>query len=267
VIWILQQPPVLVASLTVLLTIGLALAGLVLFRRVVPQSRLTKSASVTGQTFTLVGVLYPLVAAFALSTVWEQHQTVQAATDNEAAAIADLLNESEALPMASRSEIQRKVLAYARDVIDDEFPRMRSGQPIERRSTQLREIRLSLYASEPVSRTEIAAYEDCVASLRELTRSRLVRTAGGDVGSSTQLAPELWVLLIGGGIISLVFTYTFATNDFVLHAVCVALTAALLAFVLYLILTLDRPFVGSLSVSPDSYQRVVSGWQLHSGPP
>ena len=61
-------------------------------------------------------------------------------------------------------------------------------------------------------------------------------------------------------IISVVFTYMVATDDVTIHAVCVALTAALLGFVLYLILTLDRPFVGSLAVSTDSYQQVVDDW-------
>ena len=68
--WILQQPAAIVATVTVLIMVGLAVSGLLLFRRLVPQSRLARSMSVTGQAFTLVGVLYPLVAAFALNTAW-----------------------------------------------------------------------------------------------------------------------------------------------------------------------------------------------------
>lgn len=264
--WILQQPAAVVASATVLIMVGLAVSGLLLFRRLVPQSRLEKSMSVTGQAFTLVGVLYPLVAAFALTTAWDNYQSAQDATEQEAGAVTELLNASEALPAAVRPGVQRQTLAYAQDVVDDEFPRMGRGLPIESRSDQLRELRLTLYGAQPVTRTEISAYEQSVASAEEISRSRSTRIAGNRNGSTSVLTGDLWVLLVGGAFISLAFTYTFATDDAVIHAACVALTAALMGFVLYLILALDRPFVGTMAVSPETYQRVIDTW-LPGEPP
>jgi hypothetical protein len=52
----------------------------------------------------------------------------------------------------------------------------------------------------------------------------------------------------------------FGTPDLVVHASAVALTAALMAFVMYLIFALEHPFVGSLSVSPDPYVHVLEFW-------
>ena len=264
--WILQLPAAVVAPATVLIMVSLAVFGLLLFRRLVPQSRLAKSMSVTGQAFTLVGVLYPLVAAFALNNAWDNYQSARDATEREAGAVADLLNASEALPTAVRPGVQRQTLAYAQDVVDDEFPRMSQGLPIERRSDQLRELRLTLYRSQPATSTEISAYDQAIASAEEISRSRSARIAGNRNGSTSALTGDLWVLLIGGAFISLAFTYTFATDDVVIHAVCVALTAALMGFVLYLILALDRPFVGTMAVSPETYQRVIDTW-LPSEPP
>lgn len=265
-IWFLQQPAVVVGVVTLVVTVGVALLGLVLFRRLVPQARLAKSMSVTGHAFTLVGVLYPLVAAFALQTVWDHHHAAEEATEREASAVADLLNISEVLPPGARAAVQRQTLAYAQDVIGDELPRMKQGLPIERRSEQLRSIKLALSSSEPTTQTEIDSYWEAVRALEEVSRSRSARTAGSEAGSTSQLDAELWVLLIGGAVISLVFIYMISADDFVIHAVCVALTAALVALVGYLILTLDRPFVGSLAVSPDSYQRVIDNWLLQPPP-
>jgi hypothetical protein len=264
--WVLQLPAAVVATATVVIVVALAVSGLLLFRRLVPQSRLQKSMSVTGQAFTLVGVLYPLVAAFALNTAWDNYQSAQDATAHEAGAVAELLNASEALPAAVRPGVQRQTLAYAQDVVDDELPRMSHGMSIERRSARLRDLRLTLYGAQPVSRTEISAYEQAIASTDEISRSRSTRIAGNTNGSTSALTGDLWVLLIGGAFISLAFTYTFATDDVVIHAVCVALTAALMGFVLYLILALDRPFVGTMAVSPETYQRVIDTW-LPGEPP
>ena len=56
------------------------------------------------------------------------------------------------------------------------------------------------------------------------------------------------------------FTFLFGTEDLVLHASAVALTAALMAFVMYLIFALEHPFVGTLSVKPDAYTHVLEIW-------
>jgi len=55
----------------------------------------------------------------------------------------------------------------------------------------------------------------------------------------------------------LAFTYIFGTPDLVVHACSVGLTAALMAFVLYLIVELDHLFVGAISVKPDAYVHVL----------
>jgi len=71
---------------------------------------------------------------------------------------------------------------------------------------------------------------------------------------------ELWVLLIGGAGVVMAFTFLFGTEDQALHAISVGLTAALLAFVVYLIFALEHPYVGGLSVEPTAYANVLAQW-------
>jgi hypothetical protein len=61
------------------------------------------------------------------------------------------------------------------------------------------------------------------------------------------------------------FTFMFGTPDAVVHATAVALTAALMGFVMYLIFALEHPFVGTLSVKPEAYSHVVEIWQQQEG--
>jgi ABC-type iron transport system FetAB permease component len=68
--------------------------------------------------------------------------------------------------------------------------------------------------------------------------------------SEASIPGELWVLLLGGGAVITAFTYLFGTRDLLIHAAAVALTAALMGFVMYLIFALEHPFVGALSVAP-----------------
>ncbi len=137
-IWLLQIPAPIVGSLTVIIVVGLSILGLVIFRRLVSNSRLESAHTVSGEVFfSLAGVLYAVLVAFVVVVVWEQFVDAEAAAQSEASAIADLLRDSQAFPASERPQLQQSLTAYAQDVVDDEFPRMRQGESIEQQSEHL----------------------------------------------------------------------------------------------------------------------------------
>jgi hypothetical protein len=256
VIWLLQIPAPIVGTLTVVIVVGLSVIGLVLFRRAVSHTRLESANTVSGQVFQLAGVLYAVLVAFVVVVVWEQFDKAEAAAQSEASAIADLLRDSQALPAAVRPELQQSLITYAQDVLDDEFPRMRRGESIEQESEHLTAVWQAYLKVQPVTETEKAFYNEAIGRLNDLGGSRKVRISS----SQSEIPGELWVLLLGGGVVVMAFTYMFGTPDLVLHACAVALTAALMAFVMYLIFALEHPFVGALSVKPNAYINVLEIW-------
>ena len=189
-------------------------------------------------------MLYAVLVAFVVVVVWEQFDVAQTATESEASAISDLLRDSTGLPAAARPVVQQSLLSYTKDVVDDEFPRMGRGEELEQQSTELSEIWQSYAQVQPVTQSEIAFYRESVARLDDLGTARKNRITG----TNSEIPVELWILLLGGGAVMLVFTYLFATPDFWVHAGLIALAAALLGFLLYLIFAFEHPFVGSLSV-------------------
>lgn len=255
-IWLLQVPPVILGTVFVLVLVGLSVLGLIVFRRAVSPTRLEEANAVSGQVFQLAGVLYAVLVAFVVVVVWEQFGDAEDATHSEATAIADLIRDSEALPAQVRPEIQQDLIAYTHDIVDNEFPRMRHGEAIEEQSEALTRVWDSYLKVEPVSRAEISFYDESIRRLDDLGSSRKVRISSGQ----SEIPAELWVLLIGGGGIAMAFTFIFGTKDLIVHATAVALTAALMAFVLYLIFALEHPFVGALSVKPDAYVDVLDVW-------
>jgi Protein of unknown function (DUF4239) len=213
---------------------------------------------VSGEVFfSLAGVLYAVLVAFVVVVVWEQFGDAEKATESEASAIADLLGDSNAFPAADRPQVQQALIAYLDDVCNDEFPRMRNDEAIEQQSEQLTRVWESYLKIQPVTRTEIAFYDQAIHRLDDLSTSRKDRIATG----TAEIHGELWVLLIGGGAVVMAFTFMFGTPDAVVHAAAVALTSALMGFVKDLIFALEHPFVGTLSVSPEAYAHVVEIWQ------
>lgn len=255
-IWLLQFPPPIVGLLWVVVIVGVSVGGLVVFRKAVSHSRLENANEVSAPVFQLAGVLYAVLVAFVVVVVWEQFSEAEDASAKEAAAVADLLRDSEALPEEAQHTVQRNLIAYANDVVVDEFPRMQRGEVIEEQSRELVTVWRTYLTVEPETRAEIAFFDQAIVRLNDLGADRKLRVST----SESAVPAELWVLLIGGGSVVMAFTFLFGTRDILLHALAVGLTAALLAFVFYLIFALEHPYVGALSVKPDAFTRVLSDW-------
>lgn len=255
-IWLLQLPATIGGLLAVLVTVGFSVLGLALVRRFVSQARLQSANDVSAQLFTLAGVLYAVLVAFVVVVVWQNFDQAQTSTGSEATAISDLLRDSEAFPPDARSQVQQSLVAYTKDVVDVEFPRMRRGEPIEQQSAHLTQIWQSYLRVQPATQSEIAFYKESISRLDDLGSARKLRIST----SQSEIPGELWVLLIGGGLVTLVFSYMFGTDDLLVHAGGIALSAALLAFVLYMAYALEHPFVGVISVQSEAYLPVLEEW-------
>ena len=255
-IWLLQLPAPVLGFLWVAVVVGFSVGGLVVFRKAVSHTRLENANAVSGTVFGLAGVLYAVLVAFVVVVVWEQFSDAEDASGLEASAISDLLRNSAALPAVSRTEVQQSLIAYTRDVIDDEFPRMRRGETIEEQSDELAAVWDTYLTLQPQTRNEIAFFDHAIVRLNDLSADRKMRVSTSDAS----VPGELWILLLGGGGVVMAFTFLFGTRDLVVHGLAVALTAALLGFVTYLIFALEHPFVGALSVEPDAYVNVLQLW-------
>jgi Protein of unknown function (DUF4239) len=256
-LWLLQFPAPILGFLWVAVVVIISVGGLVVFRKAVSHTRLENANAVSGQVFQLAGVLYAVLVAFLVVVVWEQFGAAEDATGAEASAITDLLRDSSALPAESRPAVQQSLIAYTRDLIDDEFPRMRRGESIEEQSDQLTEVWDTYLKVQPESRNEIAFFDQDIVRLNDLSANRKMRVSTAEAS----IPGELWVLLIGGGGVVMAFTFLFGTRDLFVHACAVALTAGLMGFVMYLIFALEHPFVGALSVKPDPYVNVLQIWK------
>ena len=256
VLWLLQFHPAILGTLWVGVLVGISVGGLLVFRKVVSHTRLENANTMSGTVFQLGGVLYAVLVAFVVVVVWEQFGDAEDATIDEATAVADLLRDSTALPAEYQAEVQGNLIAYTRYVVDVEMPRMRRGESIEEQSDQLTAVWDGYLQVEPETRNQIAFFDHAIVRLNDLTADRQVRVSTGDA----QVPGELWVLLLGGGGVVMAFTFLLGTRELAVHAVAVALTAALLGFVIYLIFALEHPYVGALSVSPQPYINVLRDW-------
>jgi hypothetical protein len=252
-IHVLQWPLLISGPLIVLVVVGLSLAGLILVRRRADQAVLRNSNDVVEAIYQMMGVLYAVLLAFIVVVAWEQFSTAETHTESEAGAVADLYRDAGAFPTQVRDELQSHLLDYARDVIENEWPMMARGDSVELESQAFRVLWRGYLAVHPSDNFETDFHNESIKRLNELGNTRRLRI----LSSEAELPTVLWILLIGGGILCIVTCYLFGTENRRVHILAVTFLSGLLGFVLFLIFSLEHPYIGRLSVSPEPFRHVL----------
>jgi hypothetical protein len=67
----------------------------------------------------------------------------------------------------------------------------------------------------------------------------------------------LWILLLSGGLIMILFTYFFGIRNLRAQMLMTAALASQIAFILFLIAAIDRPFDGVMQIGPQPFRSVL----------
>src|SRR5437867_9771379 len=108
----------------------LALVGLHLVRLKFPHPIRQANNEVAGFFIAVLGVIYAVLLAFVVVTVWEQFDVATQAVEVEANELAVVYRLALALPDPVGSRLRETSREYARGVIDDDWPAMGERKPV-----------------------------------------------------------------------------------------------------------------------------------------
>jgi amino acid transporter len=251
--------PTLILGLTVVgVSVLLAHLGLRLVRRKVPLAVLESHHEVAGFIIGVLGALYAVLLAFVVVALWNQYGDARASVEREANELGDLAHMAEGFPGAARQRLFTTMLAYAQSATDDEWPAMAHGADSPRTQSALDDLWRAYLAVEPATNRENALYQTSLDHLSQMSASRRLRI----YASRDDLPTVIQVLLWGGGLITIAFTYFFGVKSIRSQALMTAALAGIVAFLLFLVIVLDNPFHGYVRVPPDPLQQVRE--RIHS---
>ena len=110
--------------LLVLLCVSLALAGLLVVRRLVPLPISESTNAVIGITYAATYMLYGLTLGFSLYLGNQEASEARETVEREAASLEGIFEIAQQLPQPERDRIQEVTESYARTVVEDEWPLM-----------------------------------------------------------------------------------------------------------------------------------------------
>jgi hypothetical protein len=230
-----------------------AVVGLVLVQRLVPPDLREEHNDVAGFIYAVLGVVYAVLLAFVVIAVWQDYKIAQTNVESEANELAGVYFLASQLPEPQRTRVQDLARIYARVVVEEEWPMMEQGQTSPHADSLVRELRLELLQFDPRNEGEQVLYERGLTQVHDVADARRLRLLQVREG----IPDLLWVVLVGGGVITVCFTYLFGLKSNVAHALMVAALTLVICGILFTIAEIDYPFSGAVEIQPDAFREVV----------
>jgi hypothetical protein len=242
-----------VAAAVCAVVIILPLAGLYVWHRLVDWHVREEHTSMVGLSYALCGGLYAVVLAFVAVGAYETMDKSTAIAIEEANALNALAFDSAGLPADLAARLRADVDKYIDIVTKQEWPSQQAYQMDERNFeagwTQVRQINLDIADLEPTNPGQASVKSEMLHVVNDLFSGRRARL----LAANAHLPDAIWQMLIFGLVLIVFYVYMFGPHSFTMHLAVTGLTTLSIGLVFTLIIALDYPFRGDLSVDDEAY--------------
>jgi hypothetical protein len=251
--WINSVSAVTAFGVISLVFVAVCWLGILAFRPFVQslakrQPDLNETVSRFVQFFALIyGLLLGLLAVAA----YEDASDVDRIVGHEAAALGALYRDVGTYPEPLRSEVQAEIRDYTRFVIDQVWPLARKGVVATEGLAKADHIYEHLTGFEPQTKGQEALHAATLRQFNIFFEHRRER-----VHQVTTAVPAiLWYTVAVGALVNMLLMWLFDLR-LGTHLLLAGVVSFFFGTMIALILLLDRPFQGAVSVSPDAYELV-----------
>lgn len=201
----------------------------------------------------VLGTTYGVILGFMLLTVWTDFRTAEIDVAQETAALLNVHRVAAGLPTPARGQMNALSIKYAEAVVNQEWPSMQAQRFNDAGDAVLGQMWQVLIAAQSQNIRETTSMDHLTTALTNLGERRRLR----EEEHESRLPTVLWVLLIVGGMATVVSSCLLGNDKRWLHYGQVMALTFVVALTLAAIADLARPFEGAVSVSPASLQRAM----------
>jgi hypothetical protein len=242
-------------TLSIFLTIvvvsgGASAAGLLLVKRLFRQEHLEAHHPVANALLTVLGTLYSVVLGFLISAAASYQADVRSNLQMEANSLGNIFRLARGLEDGPRLAIRDTCRMYCRLVLEVEWDKMALNQTSVQAWEMYARIWDQILAVEPADTRQQNIQAALLNEAADLSVARRTRIAQMRFHTS----PLLWTVLIFGSGLVVIFSYLFATEGHVLHALMSSFVTISLSLIMALFFFYTHPFRYELRVPPEAFQ-------------
>jgi len=230
-----------------------ALAGLFIFHHLVHWEAREKDTSMIGLSYALAGGIYAVVIAFVAVGVYAAMDKGDAIASAEANSLSSIVFDSAGLPAELGARVRSDVNAYIETVVKQEWPSQKAFHMEEANFSEgwdeLRRIGRDLAGFEPETMGQTTVKTEMVRGINDVFVARSARL----LAANAHLPDATWQMMICGLVLVTAYVYLFGPHSFKIHMAVTALTMVSIGLVFSLIIALDYPFRGDLSVDDEAF--------------
>lgn len=234
----------------VLVSTLLAVFGMLLVRKRVGLIELASCHEVAGYLLSIIGTLYAVLLGFVVVDAMGKQQELRVIVEKEASGVANIFLSSYGLKEESCKLIQNTCYQYTVDVINDEWAAMERGTYSPKAFEQAWKLWKEITELRTDNDDERGVKEQILAQMCDMTENRRTRLVTAKAG----MAPVMWVVLIVGGVFTVLFTYFFGVANVKAHVIMTVLVAMTLSLNVFLVFIFAYPISGDIGVRPDAFK-------------
>jgi hypothetical protein len=251
---IVDIPPVFLCTIIIFISVVFSVAGILITRCFLSHQKRKIHNDVAGPIFATVGGIYAVLLAFVVVIIWQAFDRAYINAEDEANCLGDLYSVSIAFPEGQRTRVRNLLEDYRNVVINEEWPLLGESKKSERVNEILSGIWRFYAGYEPENITEEIFLRESVSILNKLTDLRKMRIVDSSIGINR----VLWFTLILGGVITIIFSFLFGTENHGVQMFMTVLLAVLIGLIIFTILQMDYPFSGHLGIKPFAFEHLAS---------
>jgi hypothetical protein len=231
-------------------------AGLFLKVKLFPGAEDEEKEDVAGYVTMMVGVIFALILALALVSVWETRDSADGHVSAEASALHETTLLAATLLPADQQRVQAAATAYADHVVTTEWPAMRAGrEPGDTGWQLLATLRQDWLAADVSTPARLDVLNDATSQLSTLADARRGRLED----AQKRMPAMLWIGLVLGGVLTVALTFVYGIEQRLTHLGMVMGLVALIGFMLILVYNLDNPFHAGIGADPEAFKAYFGG--------
>jgi hypothetical protein len=254
--WFYSHSTWQVAAAVCLVVVVLPLIGLYIFHRLVSWQARELDTAMVGLSYALSGGIYAVMLAFVAVGTYETMDKTATIASDEANSLGGLAFDSAGLPAELALRMRADVDKYIDIVTQKEWPSQKAYRMEDRNYqegwAQIRRMSLDISNFEPATQGQATVKAEMAHVVNDLFSQRRARL----LAANAHLPDAVWQMLIFGLVLVAVYVYLFGPHNYRIHMAVTALTMLSIGLVFTLIIALDYPFRGDLSVDDDAYLEV-----------
>jgi hypothetical protein len=244
------------AGLIVLVVSTVAIAAMLLVRRGAPEGSYFEDGDRASGIFGVLATGFAVLIGFVVFLSFESFDTSRSGAETEARTVVAQFETAQFLPVAARAKLSGDLVCYARAVVYQEWPKMRSNTLSDSRNPWTLSMLRTLRSTDPRSASEQTAYAKWFDQRSDREDGRADRIHGAE----GVIPVPVWIVLLLASVVIFIYMLFFADSSerALVQATMMGGVAVVITSTLLLLVFLDHPYASGVGgLRPVAMERAL----------